>query len=187
MDELKIYGLRNKQNERVYGSCQTLIDNDFDKGNLSKFLTGQRVSINGYSKLIDFQILNERYDTLIFNSRNLVVNHYWLSQFLNAKEEALLQNKEFIVYNIMSFDWLVKKRSVSFYNVSFYYQNLFLFHMASDKVQIKVLSSAFYLCTYEEILAQLNYICVALFGMSLNECFIVNRVDYAIDIKLDLS
>ena len=87
-EKLEIHGLRNSKNQRLYGSCQYLEENNIDKRNLYKFLAGQRISVAGYTEKIDFQILNERYDTLIFNSRNLVVNHYWLSQFLNAKEET---------------------------------------------------------------------------------------------------
>lgn len=183
MEDLKIYGLTNKENQRVYGSCNSLVDKGFDKGNLSKFLNKKSKSINGYTDFIDFDVLNERYDTLIFNSRNLEVNNYYLSQFIDSKEQALLENKEFVVHKIMGIDWIIKKRSIGFYNVSFYYNNLFLFHLSSDKVQIKVLSAAFYLCTYEEILGQLNHICLAMFKFNLEQKFIVNKVDYAIDVK----
>ena len=71
MEDLKIYGLTNKENQRIYGSCQSLHEKGFDKGNLARFLSGQRKSINGYTDLIDFEVLNERYDTLVFNSRDL--------------------------------------------------------------------------------------------------------------------
>ena len=183
MEDLKIYGLTNKENQRVYGSCNNLVLKGFDKGNLSKYLNKKSKSINGYTDLIDFEILNERYDTLVFNSRDLEVNDYYLSQFIDSKEIALLENKDFIIHKIMGMEWIIKKKSIGFYNVSFYYNNLFLFHMAKDKVQIKVLSAAFYLCTYEEILQQLNYICLAMFKFTLEQKFIVNKLDYAIDIR----
>lgn len=183
MEDLKIYGLTNKENQRIYGSCNNLVLKGFDKGNLSKYLNKKSKSINGYTDLIDFDILNERYDTLVFNSRDLDVNDYYLSQFIDSKETALLENKDFIIHKIMGMEWIIKKKSIGFYNVSFYYNNLFLFHMAKDKVQIKVLSAAFYLCTYEEILQQLNYICLAMFKFTLEQKFIVNKLDYAIDIR----
>ena len=71
MENLKIYGLTNKENQRVYGTRHTLKDKGFDIGSLFKFERGERKSINGYTDLIDFEILNERYDTLVFNSRDL--------------------------------------------------------------------------------------------------------------------
>ena len=36
MDNLKIYGLKNKENQRIYGSFNSLIDKGFHKGNLSE-------------------------------------------------------------------------------------------------------------------------------------------------------
>ena len=36
MEDLKIYGLTNKENQRIYGSCQGLIEKGFHKGNLSE-------------------------------------------------------------------------------------------------------------------------------------------------------
>lgn len=183
MEDLEIYGFTNKYNQRVYGGFQSLVEKGFNKGNLSTFLDKKRKSINGYTDLIDFEILNERYDTLVFNSRDLDVNDYYLSQFIDSKETALLENKDFIIHKIMGMEWIIKKKSIGFYNVSFYYNNLFLFHLAKDKVQIKVLSAAFYLCTYDEILQQLNYICLAMFKFTLEQKFIVNKLDYAVDIR----
>ena len=183
MQNKEIFGLTNKENQRIYGTVQSLIKKGFNDSNIYQFLNGKRKSINGYTYLIDFEVLNERYDTLVFNSRDLLVPDYYLSQFIDSKEQAQLENKEHIVHTIMGVEWIIKKKSIGFYNVSFYYNNLFLFHMAADKVQIKVLSNAFYLCTYEEILAQLNYLCLAMFKFTLEQCFIVSKLDYAIDIR----
>ena len=36
MNNLKIYGLTNKEKQRVYGSFPSLIDKGFHKGNLSE-------------------------------------------------------------------------------------------------------------------------------------------------------
>lgn len=35
MENVKIYGLTNKDKQRLYGSSQSLIDKGFHKGNLS--------------------------------------------------------------------------------------------------------------------------------------------------------
>ena len=100
MDNLKIYGLKNKENQRIYGSFNSLIDKGFNKGNLSMFINNKSKSINGYTDLIDFEVLNERYDTLVFNSRDLNVPDYYLSQFIDSKEQAQLENKEHVVHTI---------------------------------------------------------------------------------------
>ena len=36
MEKIKIYGLTNKENQRIYGSSQGLIEKGFHKGNLSE-------------------------------------------------------------------------------------------------------------------------------------------------------
>ena len=36
MEKIKIYGLTNKENQRIYGSSPSLIDKGFHKGNLSE-------------------------------------------------------------------------------------------------------------------------------------------------------
>ena len=101
MENLKIFGLTNKENQRVYGTWQSLQEKGFDRSSLNKFLKNERKSINGYTDLIDFEVLNERYDTLVFNSRDLLVPDYYLSQFIDSKEQAQLENKEYVVHTII--------------------------------------------------------------------------------------
>ena len=36
MEDLEIYGLTNKYNQRVYGGFQSLVEKGFHKGNLSE-------------------------------------------------------------------------------------------------------------------------------------------------------
>ena len=63
----KIYCLTNDNLDRVYF---TKSSHNFHKGNLSEFLRGRRKSLEGYTKQLDFEVLNMNYDTLVFNSRN---------------------------------------------------------------------------------------------------------------------
>lgn len=186
MEDLEIYGLTNKYNQRVYGGFQALVEKGFNKGNLSTFLDKKRKSINGYTDLIGFEELNQNYDTIVFNSRGLEKVRV-LGEFSRAKDIALLENKDYIHWEYKGFDFLVKKKSFGFYKVTIVYSNLFQISFNEKMVNIKILSMAFYTMKLEVLYDLLFRIVLELFEVNFRENFIVSRVDYAIDVKYDFD
>lgn len=186
MENLEIYGLTNKDNQRLYSSGQDLFDNGFDKSNFYKFLDKKRKSINGYTDLIEFKELNQGYDTLVFNSRG-VEKVRVLGEFIRAKDIAILENKDYIHWEFKGFDFMVKKKSFGFYKVTIVYQNLFQISFNEKMINIKILSMAFYTMKLEILYDLLFRIVLELFDIHFRESFIVSRVDYAIDVKYDFD
>ena len=186
MENLEFYGLTNKDNQRLYGSGQDLIDKGFDKSNFYKFLDKKRKSINGYTDLIGFEELNQGYDTLVFNSRGIESVRV-LGEFIRAKDIALLENKDYIHWEFKGFDFMVKKKSFGFYKVTIVYQNLFQISFNEKMINIKILSMAFYTMKLEILYDLLFRIVLELFEVHFRENFVVSRVDYAIDVKYNFD
>lgn len=179
----EIYCLKNDSLDRVYFTKE---ENDFDKSNFAKFLKGDRKSIGGFTDFMDFEVLNQGYDTLVFNSRKIDTVHI-LGEFIKAKEYAILENKEFISWQFRSFDFLVKRKSFGFYKVTILYQNLFQFSFNEKMIQIKILSVAFYTMNLQLLYELLFTLVLELFDLHFRESFIVSRVDYAIDVKFNFD
>ena len=179
----EIYCIKNDSLDRVYFTKE---EHDFDKSNLSKFFRGERKSIGGYTDFIDFEMLNQGYDTLVFNSRNIDTVHV-LGEFTKAKDYALLENKDYITWQYKGFDFLVKKKSFGFYKVTILYQNLFQFSFNEKMINIKILSMAFYTMKLELLYELLFTLVLELFDLHFREKFVVSRVDYAIDVKFNFD
>ena len=186
MENLEVLGLTNKDNQRIYGECQDLIDKGFDKRNLFSFLDKKRKSINGYTDLIGFEELNQGYDTLVFNSRGIESVRVF-GEFIRAKDIALLENKDYIHWEFKGFDFMVKKKSFGFYKVTIVYQNLFQISFNEKMINIKILSMAFYTMKLEILYDLLFRIVLELFEVHFRENFVVSRVDYAIDVKYNFD
>lgn len=179
----KIYCLSNDNLDRVYF---TKSNHDFDKSNLSKFLRGKLKSIEGYTKQLDFEVLNMNYDTLVFNSRNIDTVEC-LGEFIRAKEIAIQENKEMITWQTKGLDLLVSKKAFGMYKVKIHYQNLFQIAFNEKMINIKILSVAFYTMPLKEIFTFLNLVTTSLFDIKFHEHFVCARLDYAIDVKYNFN